>query len=369
MSRPHDCRRPFFAFGNPFKTMLPKRSSLSPKLAPLLNSFEQSLAERIKRLIPKEKGDALTLSWMKLAIESLAETHTDVKTLINDLQFPASEWDDKWMDAYLEDSGKLLDISTALTSQISKLDQGMLMLNYSLHLLDLSVGFPSTDKMLRARDSLLEWMYQSGSKALRTASPRNSKLEHCSGLLQGMAGSLCSTKLKSSTKGKVLLRALYGVKAETLFVCCVFTAALSGTAAPLMDLCVPDEFLWSSSFNDLKTSINGDIRRLYSEGSVTIIIKEMEAVDGCVINLNAMIENVSRISDVGEKEATSLGKSVKELRESVDKLVHGLDLVSKQLHGFFQIVLGGRDALLCNLRVSDSQHERNEADVFERCQQ
>ncbi|ERM96443.1 UPF0496 protein 4 [Amborella trichopoda] len=366
MSRPHDGHHPSFPFGNPFKMRRPKRSPLSPKPIPLLTAFEARLADRIMKLMPRETGDILTLSWMRLAMETLSETHTDIKTLITDLQFPTSGWDEKWMHAYLEDSAKLLDICIALTFEISKLDQGLLILNYILHVLDLSVGFSSTDKLFRAHDSLLEWMHLIGSKALCTASPRNSKLESCSVLLRELAGFLCSTKLKASSKEKVLLRAMYGFKAQTVFVCTVFTAALSGSSGPLIDLHVPDELLWSSPFNDLQTCINGEIRRLYSAGSITVI-KEMEFIDGCVIDLNMMIENLCHHSDVGEIETESLHKPVKEMGEIVNRLAQGLDLVSKQVNGFFQIVLSGRDSLLCNLRGSDDMQENNEMEHVERC--
>ena len=34
-----------------------------------------------------------------------------------------------------------------------------------------------------------------------------------------------------------------------------------------------------------------------------------------------------------------------------EKLSQGLDVLAKEVDGFFQIVLSGRDALLCNFRV------------------
>ena len=37
-------------------------------------------------------------------------------------------------------------------------------------------------------------------------------------------------KVTNSAKGKVLMRAMYGVKVETVFICSVFASAFSGSA-------------------------------------------------------------------------------------------------------------------------------------------
>jgi hypothetical protein len=44
---------------------------------------------------------------------------------------------------------------------------------------------------------------------------------------------------------------------------------------------------------------------------------------------------------------------ISSMSKSAKRLQLGLDLLSKRVGDFFQIVLTGRDALLCNLRISD----------------
>ncbi|XP_042486156.1 UPF0496 protein 4-like [Macadamia integrifolia] len=344
MSRPHDGHPSSFPFGNPFRMIFPRGSWLSPKLVGLLNSFEERLAERLKKLNLKDQGDVLCLSWMRLAMELLSETHADIKVLITDLQFPVADWDEKWMDVYLDNSVKLLDICLAFSSELSRINQAHLLLQCVLHVLDTTRPTPSREQLARAHFSLGDWMKQ--------ISVRNPKLENCSTILHGLNESLHLAKVKNSAKGKVLMRAMYGVKVQTIFVCSIFAAAFSGSPRPLVNLHVAEKFLWAEAFNDLQANVNGVVRNVISNGSSTPL-KELEAVEVSVGRLSTMID-----CDGNEPvEEETMLSSVSDLRKSSERLSQGLDILSKEVEGFFQIVLTGRDALLGNLRVDDSDSD------------
>lgn len=332
MSRPQDPHRAFFPFGNPFKMMLPKGSSnLSPRLLELLNSFEEKLAERLGRLRPTDKKDILTLSWMRCAMESLCAVHTDIKALITALELPVCDWDEKWVDVYLDNSVKLLDICIAFSSEISRLNQGHLFLQCVLHNLE-----SSSKQFIRACSSVDGWRQHIGSK--------NPRMENCFSILDNLVETLDLPKIKNSAKGKVLMRAMYGVKVVTVFICHVFAAAFSGSAKKLLDLHPLESCLWSEAFADVQIFINGEIRNIYSSGKATVL-KELEAVEISVQKLYPIVQAGVDTEAAGlENLITDLGKSTNDLSE-------GLDLLAKEVDGFFQIVLTGRDALLGNLRV------------------
>ncbi|KAK9143832.1 hypothetical protein Syun_013232 [Stephania yunnanensis] len=341
MSRPHDGHRQQFPFGNPLRALFPKESYLPPRLRALLNSFEESLAERFKKLQLKDKSDFLSLSWMSLAMELLCETHTDVKRLIADLEFPVSDWDEKWMDVYLDNSVRLLDMCIAFNSELSRLSQGQLLLQCVLHVLDVSSSPPSSEKLKKSRACLDDWLQHMTS--------RNPKLENCSVILSALAASLHLPKIKNSTRGKVLMHAMHGVKVQTLFVCSVFAAVFSGSAGKLVDLHPSDKHLWADSFSGLRADVNEEILKTCAYRRSTKILKELEAVDSCVKVLCPLIGN-----DCNSIDVENLKASATDLAKNMDNLSQGLDLLSKRVEGFFQIVLSGRDALLCNLRVYDS---------------
>ncbi|KAL7002460.1 hypothetical protein U1Q18_003614 [Sarracenia purpurea var. burkii] len=333
MSRPQDPHRPFFPFGNPFRRILPKGSYLSPRLLALLNTFELALSERLRKLKPKDREDVLSLSWMRFAMELLCQTHTDIKTIITELELPVCDWDDKWIDVYLDNSVKLLDICIAFSSELSRVNQGHLLLQCALHNLDAS----SSNQFVRSCSSLNGWKQHISSK--------NPKLANCFAILDSLIATLNLPKVKNSAKGKVLMRAMYGVKVITVFVCSVFAAAFSGSASKLTDLQVLETCLWAEDFTDVQGYINGEIRNIFSGGRVSVL-KELEAVDVSVKKLYPIIHD-----GVGCTESEALQNSITDLGKRAARLSQGLDLLAKQVDGFFQIVLTGRDALLCNLRV------------------
>ncbi|CAA3006262.1 BPS1, chloroplastic-like [Olea europaea subsp. europaea] len=330
MSRPQDPQRPLFPFGNPFRRMFPKGSNLSPKLVDLLNTFEVTLAERLKKLKPADSEHVLSLSWMRYAMESLCAIHTDIKTLITALELPVCDWDDKWIDVYLDNSVKLLDICIAFSSEISRLNQSHLFLQCALHNLE-----GSSKQLTRARLSLDGWRQHISSK--------NPRLENCFAIMDNLAETIDLPKIKNSPKGKVLMRAMYGVKVVTLFISSIFAAAFSGSMKKLMDLHVPETLSWADDFTDLQALVNNEIRNIFSSGRITAL-KELEGVDTSVKKLYPIVQD-------GHVETEVLQYSTSDLRLGTERFSQGLDLLAKEVDSFFQIVLTGRDALLCNLRV------------------
>jgi hypothetical protein len=437
MSRAQDGQRTFFPVGNPFRMILPRGSHLSPKLAELLASYEEGLALSLRRLKPEDTSEVLTLSWMKLAVDSLSELHTNIATLITELKLPVSDWDEKWVDIYLNSSVKLLDICTALSSELARLDQGQLLVRYVLHVLDSGSDVPSSEQLGRAEASLKEWMERASMK-----SPR---LQDCSALLQELSGNLSLMKVKHSAKGKVLMRALYGVEAVTVSICSVLVSLLSGSTKPLMKFDIPEKFGWSKAFSDLYSAVGAEVRWQSSRSGV-VAVKELEELEACARKLHALASveyqkesanlacavihsvEVAR-SDAPAQEGVNedrlkladdttrecqliMGDSIAEVKGEVvmkqvaktsghqkevmmlevtgdgqhqdDNMKHAdgtetnglvrreellncisnlsksaeglrlsLDSVSRRVGNFFHIVLTGRDALLCNLRISD----------------
>ncbi|XAR63030.1 hypothetical protein NMG60_11022815 [Bertholletia excelsa] len=345
MSRPQDPHRPFFPFGNPFKTMLPRGSHLSPRLLALLNNFEEVLAESFRKLKPADKKDILSLSWMRFAMELLCQTHTNIKTIITELDLPVCDWDDKWVDVYLDNSVKLLDICLAFSAELSRISQVRLSLQCALHNLNAS----PKKQPVRARSSIEGWRQQINSK-----SPR---LRNCSVILDDLVHTINLPKIKNSSKGKVLMRVMYGVRVLTVFICSIFAAAFSGSENKLVELQVLESCLWAEAFKDVQAHINGEIRNVISSGKMTVM-KELEGVDASVKKLCPMIQD--GVNSIRDEE---LQQSISDIGKKADNLAQGLDLLAKQVDSFFHIVLTGRDSLLSNLKagyyVPDTKQEMN----------
>ncbi|KAK2353700.1 BPS1 protein [Trifolium repens] len=345
MSRSQDPHpsRSIFPFGNPFRMKSHKGSHLSPQLLGVLQGFETTLSERLRKLMPKSKDEILTLAWMTFAMKSLCESHNDIRTLITDLELPVSVWDDKWVDVYFDISTKLLDICNAFSSELSRLNQGNLPLKCALH----HLGPASSKSFLRACSLLDDWR--------RHINAKNPRIEKCSTILDGLVGSLDLPKVKNSAKGKVLMQAMYGVKVETVFVCSVFSAAFSGSSKKLLDLDVADVYAWTPAFKNLQNLVNEEIRVRFSSGKFSVL-NELEAVDAIVKELYPTIQGGENTEDKVEQESHL--KTVEELGSAAEKLSQGMDLLAKGVDGFFQAVLTSRDTLLSSLRFDKTVNDR-----------
>lgn len=142
------------------------------------------------------------------------------------------------------------------------------------------------------------------------------------------------------------MRAMYGAKVQTLFVCSVFVAAFSGSCKKLFDLDVAATHLWARDFNRLQGNVNGIIRSQFSAKSGNLV-EEPRGVDTVVKKLYPLTQG----SSVSADEDSAL-VSIRQLRTEAEKLSGGLNLLSKEVDSFFQIVLTGRDALLGSLRAT-----------------
>jgi hypothetical protein len=269
---------------------------------------------------------------MELAMKSLCDIHNDIKILIADLELPVSEWDEKWIDFYLDISVKLLDICVAFSSQISRFSQGKFLLQCLLHNLE---SEPAT-QFIKARSSLVSWRHHIGLK--------NPRIENCFPILESLVETLDLPKVKNSAKGKVLIRAMFGVKLSTIFVFRVFAAAFSGSGTKLSDLSVPETLPWAQAFSVLQTTVYGEMKNNFSSEKATVL-KELDEVNEIVKKLDPIIQDV-----VDPTEAEKSRSLVTDLGSGTEKLTQGLDNLAKDVDCFFKIVLTSRDTLLCNLR-------------------
>lgn len=350
-----------------------KRSfNSSARVNQILKGFETALLQRLEHLKLNKPKDFIDLTWMQQAMEVLFTLHSDLRTLVVDLRFPIAKWDKKWIDQYLDDTVHLLDICIAFNAEISCLDHRHLIVQYVLHLLNFSDGMPSSDKLFRAKDHLEELLGEKKAGEKNDASQTHRKIENCAAMLEGMCKSLHLRKVKSSAKIRVLLRAMYGVKATTIFICSILVSVFVGSSDPLVDLRIPDQFLWSVSFMTLQQDVNEEIKGGFTMGRVTVL-KELESLNAAVKNLHLTIqmlsleipgENERRFQlTEGSEQAQQIREAVQELQQSAYLLSQGLDPLAQHVNAFFQVILKGRNALLDSLRFSGDNDTQIEDEV------
>lgn len=311
--------------------MMMHKSSHQPST--VLTAYEKSLAERFRQLKPNNANDVITFSWMKSALGSICETLHDVRKLIVDLELPICSWDIKWVDMYLENSLNLLDFCSAYGTDIVRQRFGYVMLKCALR--DLESDHPQ--KLMQASASLHEWrQYQSRYD--------NSKLQDCCDIICKLEATLNLPKIKNIPKAKDLVRAMYGLKVQTMFIFSTCVAAFSTSPRPLVELQVPNLYLWQESFTDLQTAINGEIKNIYATAKFSPL-KELRIIDQNVKKLYPLLHE-----GLGEVTQEVFDGYCSNLMENNEKFLTGLDELKSEMDHFFKVVVDGRMALLDNFQ-------------------
>lgn len=322
----------FFRCRNPFKILFSKNNAqLSPKLLSLLNKFETNLTVSIRELIPKDENDIISVSWMHQAMESLCETHKSIKTLVADLELPISDLEEFFIYGYSDISLKLLELCNAFTSELDRLNHGNLLLKFAFSKLE------SNNCVEEFQLSHLDsWNQHMVSK--------NPRIESCSAVLSRLVESMDhfskKANKKHSAKGKVLLRALHGVKVKTLYIFSMFAAVFSGCSKSLLYISVPkemEELPWAQAYMELQNTINPVIKNTFLSERFTVI-KDREVVESSVKKLYTAVE-----------EGSVPTLLVEPLKKSVIQLSQSLDIVSKETGCLSKIVISARDALFESL--------------------
>ncbi|KAJ0265213.1 hypothetical protein HA466_0015480 [Hirschfeldia incana] len=330
-----------FSCRHPLKALFPKKNDacISSHLLSLLNNFETSLTASIAELVPKKDDHFITVSWMIEAMHSLCETHQSISTLIatTDEDLPVSDMEESM---YADIGSKLLELCTAFTSELSRLNHGNMLLK---------IAFSDLEEV--SLSHIDSWRQHMASK--------NPKIENCvevlSSLVESINDNLHHGLYKKVKKGceeeKVLMRALYGVRVKTLYIFSVFAAAFSGSSKNVLKITIPkvmeeveeweeekeEEVIpWEEAFMELQNMIMNTFL-----SNKVMVIKDVKAVEAGVEMVYAVVQEGSVPSSL----------MVEPLKQSVMELSEKVDLVSKETSCLFDTVTSARDAMFERLRT------------------
>ncbi|KAH9558014.1 hypothetical protein CY35_07G114900 [Sphagnum magellanicum] len=328
---------------------LHRATNVSPKRHPALQKFESRLAEKLEALkLAGEELGFLSIDWFLQSMTVVLASHSNVEALIPDLQFPLSDKDDKWMDEYLDDSAKLLDVCNVLKEGISDVEHYQMLVQVALVNLDNRESF-SEAKYHRARNAL-----QDCKEAIKTKDTEykqgqpKSKLENCSSMLRTMGEKLVNPKGVDAVKGNGFLNAIYGAKVTTIFLCGLLVIALAcKPKRPLVNLSVTNQYLWSSSLISLQHTVKEETDRRKNGGSIALLC-ELDSVDSSVRRLHQLIDRnlLEKKFPLHKDQAGELRQLVEDLSKNSAHLGSGLGPLEQYVNELFRILIDSRLALL-----------------------
>ncbi|KAI4357014.1 hypothetical protein L6164_000993 [Bauhinia variegata] len=326
-------------FPSLFPFRVPKKQTLSDKFDLESSSFDSALLCRLRALDPP----SISLDWLSRAVDFLSFVHSEARILISNLNLP--DLDDS-LACYLNDSVKILDLCNSISSEIERLRHRRLVLNLVIHLLtssdsDKTGPFPAPEKLKKARDSLSDWGNCSPGFKNRGF------LGNLEVLVRDLAAALdkAPPRGKISGVGRLVRRTILAVGYLTVFFAGVLVSEIYGKPE-LVAVRVPAEFLWADSFNKLKSTISGELKRRFDSETKKGVFC-VEEVEDVVIRAR---ETCDVIDD--EESADKLNDVVKGLEKGTLAFSCGLDRFSNAVDGMFNTVLCSRKVMLENVRVA-----------------
>ncbi|XP_023638808.1 protein BPS1, chloroplastic [Capsella rubella] len=321
----------FFRQNKYFRMLFPKSSNFSSSL---WNNFESSLTERMKKLIPENKDEILTLPWMIIAMELLYDTHNDINILITDLKLhDVTDCSDVYMDITI----KFMDLCNAISSLLGCIDHCILCFKVLWHKLEMKFEEEQCTKICSTLDS---WRKDITAEILKYRTVLGRYVE-----------SLNFYKVKNFKKAKVLMKAFYAANVLTAYICSVFVTVLSNSDKDVSPINISKQSLWEKDFLNLQTIVNVKIKDLVSSDGTTTVIKELERVAAKVTK--KICRTVQDGDDVLVQESAE--ESNGEGKEEIEKLDHELDELSKKVRNLFSITLKGRETI-CACLLSELPH-------------
>ncbi|KAL9833139.1 hypothetical protein AtNW77_Chr3g0218331 [Arabidopsis thaliana] len=299
---------------------------LFPKKNLLLNNFESSLTERLKKLIPQNTDEILTLPWMILAMELLYDTHNDINILITDLKlhYMTDSEHGYWFENYMNINTKLLDLCNAFMSLLRHMNHGIVCLKFLRHKLEMK----SEDLCTEICSALDSWRENI-----------TAEISKCREVLGRYVESLNFHKVKNCIKeAKVLMKAFYGANVLTAYICSVFVIVLSNSNKDILPIYVWKQSLWKKDFLDLQTIVNVKTRvNISTDG--TMVLQELESV---AAKMKKMYLTIQEGDDLVQE---SFKESIEECKEEVEKLEHGLDEIFRKIGNLSDVTFKGREII------------------------
>lgn len=316
----------------------------SPKRHPVLQEFESKLAEKFDAL--KEAGEELgflSIDWLLQALSVVLSTHASVEALIPNLTLPLSSKDDKWVDEYLDDSAKLLDVCNVLKEGIADLNEYQMLVQVAIRNLQGKDG-----SCYRARNALQECMGAIKKKDTEYRQGHaKSKLESCSSMLRTMGEKLVNPKATEAAKSSGFLNAIYGAKVTTIFLCGLVVIALAcKPKRPLVCLHVSSHCLWASSLIGLQQRVKEETDKRKTKGSIALL-GELDTVDLLVRRLYEIVDK--KMNEKGaflNPAEAELRGLVSSLSTGSENLGRGLAPLEECVNELFRLLIASRIALL-----------------------
>lgn len=331
----HNLSSPRFSF---------RSSSPTARSNPCLTAFDSELASQLDELKSADDAGYLSSRWVCRAAGTVLSTHAFVEAFVPDLRQALADGETKWLDEYLDDSVKLLDVCNALREAITDMKNYHVYVELALHTLEKgSIGEAQLRRAKKALSKCTDALKRR-DEDVNHLGQRRSKLESCSSMLRRMGEKL---NLEDSTKGN-FFAVLYGAQVTTIFICGVLTAALSfKPRRPLSSIWVAGQSPWAFALSSLQQRVKEQVDRKKAKGA-SALLEELDKTDMAVRCLQGHVEKLlnAKVFPLSQHQVGEVRQAAESLRDCSIDLGQGLDPMELHVGEVFNVLVTSRVALL-----------------------
>ncbi|KAJ7525473.1 hypothetical protein O6H91_17G052900 [Diphasiastrum complanatum] len=310
-----------------------------------VNAFRENVILGIERLADSLGPDFVTLEWLQQAVDFLRSTHAGVLNFVDRLQLPISAGEE-WINEYMNESAKLLDVCNLLKRGIGGLGHYQMHVELVLRALQNSSNSQGSGKGQFNR--VMQYLADCEIEAVKLDRENRPLAEEKVEALGWSADSYAGRKvadLPGVDSALVLMRNTSYVVAKILL--CGLVHA-SGAGRVLKPELTPSDGAWGACVSRMQRRFSEEIRQ---KQECIVFLHEFEQLHVLLQNLSVQMQAVqgkvqSRTYEMRMK------LEVQKLKQSSDKLKNGLEVVEWHVNNFFDEIIEGRTNLLTSLSQS-----------------
>lgn len=308
-------------------------ASASEALAVFFSSFECSLVDRFRSLVPAgcEVCPGISLAYLSRSVGVLSSIHAFAGAFIGDPG--VCGFDEAALDAYINGSVKILEVCNAVTAEVERLRRARIHLLLVVRLL--STGTPTPDKIRKARELIREW------------DERSPRAHAAIDLLVREPEDADAPPRGRMTAVK---RTICAVEAASTLVAGALVTFVGGKPGGLTDgPKFAGEFHWADAFNEARGSLSAE--------TFCSPPREVEAATASARGLAEIIDDPP--GNDGEKTEERWRTAVKDLDNAAVELTVGLDRLGNAVNELFHVTLNTRNNALRIYRTDNANKRKS----------
>lgn len=307
-------------------------------------SFYASLAREVDNLERAAATDFMSFEFITSGIDVLRSAHSGVLFLIEKLRLPVSMNGEEWLNEYMDETVKILDVCNVLKSAVGGLEQYQILVESAIRALDVpgNVRY-QVHRGLHTLNACRQEMLQIETEHRILI---ETKIEAGGKLNVNLGDKHVENKF---VKWNGLWGVLFALKNTSSYICRLIlcAAVFIGPIPTLNAELVSVKSLWSASLVGLHQSVMEEIGKTKNVRKCPIMLSsEVERLEGALADLRTQLQPVMRGTGFRNDDGEKFKHTIKTLRRGSQMLQSGLESVDWHVNDLFDEIVEGRNKLL-----------------------